>query len=552
MSRLAAFVATASMVTLPAFAAEQPGPANNDTTSSANARIAALEQAVSDLMREKGENWLTEQRSNEIRAVVQDVLNDADTRASLQTSNATSGYKDGFFIASPDGNFKLVINGENQLRWSYNWLSSRSMANSINTIVPPESGGELTGSFNNVGVAKAVYGFELRRVKLGFSGHVVDPGWQYSITLAYQQYFGSNLNPVGAANGSNSTSGSLADGGGVTGGDNFGSGFSLENGFIQRDLGSGFAVKFGQFKSPLLREWLVTSRNQLSIERSIMNTLFTTGWTQGIELDWSNDSLRAMVSYNDGANNANIGSISGTNVLGVTGDNLGVGFAQWAFTGRGEWKPFGSWRQFNDFSSMRGEEQGLLLGAAANWQRGGQQNVAETTTDVTPGSGNAEGIFLTWTVDATWELGGASVFGAWAMNTAYDLPLDNASINTYGAIVQGGYFVSDNVEVFARWEWMNTAGTPENSPKSVQTPSGDNINYLGAYNSFVNNIGTVGFNWYLGGRNLKLSADFGVSWKPLIFQTGLFGENIAGAEYRQEGIGGGGQLVGRTQLQLIF
>jgi hypothetical protein len=552
MSRIAAFVATASMVTLPAFAAEEPGPASNDTTSSANARIAALEQAVSDLMREKGENWLTEQRSNEIRAVVQDVLNDADTRASLQTSNATSGYKDGFFIASPDGNFKLVINGENQLRWSYNALSSRSMANSINTIVPPESGGELTGSFNNVGVAKAVYGFELRRVKLGFSGHVVDPGWQYSITLAYQQYFGSNLNPVGAANGSNSTSGSLADGGGVTGGDNFGSGFSLENGFIQRDLGSGFAVKFGQFKSPLLREWLVTSRNQLSIERSIMNTLFTTGWTQGIELDWSNDSLRAMVSYNDGANNANLGSISGTNVLGVTGDNLGVGFAQWAFTGRGEWKPFGSWQQFNDFSSMRGEEQGLLLGAAANWQRGGQQNVAETTTDVTPGSGNAEGIFLTWTVDATWELGGASVFGAWAMNTAYDLPLDNASINTYGAIVQGGYFVSDNVEVFARWEWMNTAGTPENSPKSVQTPSGDNINYLGAYNSFVNNIGTVGFNWYLGGRNLKLSADFGVSWKPLIFQTGLFGDNIAGAEYRQEGIGGGGQLVGRTQLQLIF
>ena len=164
-----------------AFAADATPPA---ASADANARIAALEQAVSDLMREKGESWLTQERANEIRAVVQDVLNDADTRTSLQTSTATSGYKDGFFIASPDGNFKLVINGENQLRWSYNWLSTRSMNNSENTIQPP--GVLIPGDFNSVGVAKAAYGFELRRVKLGFSGHVIDPGWQYSVTLAYR------------------------------------------------------------------------------------------------------------------------------------------------------------------------------------------------------------------------------------------------------------------------------------------------------------------------------------------------------------------------------
>jgi hypothetical protein len=283
-----------------------------------------------------------------------------------------------------------------------------------------------------------------------------------------------------------------------------------------------------------------------------MCTLFTTGWTQGIELDWNNDILRAMVSYNDGANNANLGSISGTNVLGVTGDNLGVGFAQWAVTARGEWKPFGNWALFDDFSSMRGESEGLLLGAGLNWQRGGQQNVQSSSIDVTPGSGNAEAIYLTWTADATLEFGGASLFGAWAMNTSYDLPLANQSIDTYGAIVQGGYFLSDSFELFARWEWMNTASTAGNNARSARTPTGENINWLSAYNGFVNNIGTVGFNWYLGGRKLKFTGDFGVSWNPLIFQTGLFGDNIAGAEYRQEGIGGGGQIVARTQLQLLF
>jgi hypothetical protein len=543
---------SATLISLTASTALGADIAQQPPTTDQGARIAALEKAVSDLMQEKGENWLTEQRTNEIRAVVADVLADADTRSSLQGTAATSGYRDGFFIASPDGNFKLVINGENQLRWSYNWLSTRSMSNSVNTVVPPQSQPEIDGSFTRVGVAKAAYGFEIRRMKLGFSGHVLDPGWQYKVTLAYQQYFGSNLNPVGAANGSNSTTGSLADGGGVTGGDNFGSGFSLENGYIQRDLGSGFALKVGQFKSAMLREWIVSSRDQLAVERSIMSSLFSTGWTQGLELDWTGESLRAMVSYNDGANNANIGSISGTNVLGVTGDNLGVGFDSWAVTGRGEWKPLGSWATFDDFSSMRGEESGLLLGAALNWQQGGQQDVVLTTLDVTPGSGNAEGNFLTWTMDATWELGGASLFAAWAMNTVYALPANNASINSYGAVVQGGWFISDSVELFARWEWMSTAGTPENNPMSASTPSGENINFLSSYNGFVNNIGTMGFNWYLGGRRVKLTGDVGVSWNPVIFQTGLFGDNIAGAEYRQEGIGGGGQIVGRTQLQLLF
>ena len=518
--------------------------ASVDGGTDAMNEIANLKKEIAELKAANGDKWLTEQRETEIRAVVQDVLADADTRSSLQAAQATSGYNNGFFISSPDGNFKLQMNGQLQTRWAYNWLSNRDMNNSEATIADP-TGATSTGTFNQLGVAKAAYGFEVRRAKLEFSGHISDPSWQYAVTLAYQQFFNSNTLSNDAYN--------FAGGGGVSQGDNFAGGIGLENAYVKKDLGNGFNVMVGQFKSPFLREWLVSSKYQLAVERSLVSTLFSTGWTQGIQLGWNNDMLRVMASYNDGANNANIGSISGTNVFAVTGDNLGVGFAQWAFTGRGEWKPFGSWQQFNDFSSMRGEASGLLLGAAINWQRGGQQDVGNTSTIVTPGSGNAEATFLTWTVDATWELGGASLFAAWAMNTAYTVPLGNNSINTYGTIVQGGYFVSNDVELFARWEWMSTASTPDNSPQSVNTPSGENINFLGAYNSFVNNIGTVGFNWYIGGaRGLKFTSDFGVSWKPLIFQTGLFGDNIAGAEYREEGVGGGGQLVARTQLQLLF
>jgi hypothetical protein len=531
--------ATLAVVALAANAFAADATVSATTTTAATndaARIAALEKAVSDLMQEKGENWLTAQRASEIRSVVQDVLSDADTRASLASTAATAGYDDGFFIASPDGNFKMKLNGQLQSRFAYNWLSSRTMTNSQTQVSPVP-----IENFYQSGIAKAAYGFEIRRAKVAFSGHVIDPGWQYEIELAYQQFFGSNQSPAANATGSNSTTGQLNEGGGVSGGDNYAGGFALENAYIERSLGSGFGLKVGQFKSPFLREWLTSSKNQLAAERSIVNSLFSTGWTQGLELDWRNDHLNVMLSYNDGANNANLGSTSGTQV--DNSGNIGVGFAQWAFTGRVEYMLFGNWKQFGDFSSMRGEASGLLFGAGVNWQRGGQQDYNDTNQ--TPTSGNADAHFITWTVDATWDLGGASMFAAWIMNTSYGVPAGTESINTFGSIIQGGYFISDTVEVFGRWEWMNTQSTSGNQ-------AGPNIQFDGSNNAFVNNIGTVGMNWYLNGRNVKFTTDCGVSWNPVIFQTGLYGDNIAGANYRQEGSAGGGQIVARTQLQLLF
>lgn len=60
-------------------------------------------------------HWLTEQRADEIRAIVSDVLADSNARTSLQSSGATAGWnKDqgGFFIASPSGDFKMNIKGQ--------------------------------------------------------------------------------------------------------------------------------------------------------------------------------------------------------------------------------------------------------------------------------------------------------------------------------------------------------------------------------------------------------------------------------------------------------
>jgi hypothetical protein len=84
------------------------------------AEIAQLRAELAEMKAQNGDKWLTEERAAEIKGLVKDVLADAETRTSLQATGATSGYDNGFFIGSADGNFKLKINALAQMRWTYN------------------------------------------------------------------------------------------------------------------------------------------------------------------------------------------------------------------------------------------------------------------------------------------------------------------------------------------------------------------------------------------------------------------------------------------------
>src|SRR2546426_4285979 len=73
--------------------------------------VQNLQQQVDDLKSASNDNWLTQKRAEEIRSLVQDVLADADTRASLLESGVMAGWDKGFFIGSADGNWRLNIAG---------------------------------------------------------------------------------------------------------------------------------------------------------------------------------------------------------------------------------------------------------------------------------------------------------------------------------------------------------------------------------------------------------------------------------------------------------
>jgi hypothetical protein len=214
------------------------------------ARIAELEAQVAKLT---GDNWLTEERAEEIRGVVQDVLADADTRASLLQSGMTAGYDNGFVIGSSDGNFSLKLNGQMQARFIYNNQDDGSITN-------PNS-----NDTNR-------WGFENTRTKLIFTGNVGGPQWRYKIQGNFDR----------------------------DGGD-----FFLEDAVISYDCGNGWTLMMGQTKVPLNHEYLVDDAQQLAIERSNVSYYYNGGRTQGLLVNYMADQWQVTAGYTDGANQLN-------------------------------------------------------------------------------------------------------------------------------------------------------------------------------------------------------------------------------------------------------
>lgn len=420
------------------------------------AQVEALKQKVAELeSANKGDNWLTEQRAAEIRGVVHDVLADADTRASLLQGGMSAGYDDGFVLGSNDGNFSLTLNGLMQARFVYN--DQDEMASSDTSR----------------------WGFENTRTRLIFSGHVVDPSWTYKI----QGDFGRNGT------------------------------FGLLDAWIQKDYGNGWYSRIGQFKGPLLREESVEAGQQLAVERSLVNEVFTLDRVQGLLVGYQGDQFRMQASLHDGARSLN--------------SNALVLDTEFAASARGEFLLSGNWDQFEDFTSFQEDSQGIMVGVAGAYER---DEYGENTVF---NAANMEDERITLTGDISAEFGGANLFAALMYSD-----FDSTDTNPWGFVAQGGYFFTEDFEVFARWEYidfdMAVVGSEDES-----------------------NIATVGFNKYMAGSNshqLKWTTDFGYAFDPVPAGSDVSGNPVAlgVAGYRADTADEDGQFVVRSQIQLMF
>ena len=229
---------------------------------------------------------------------------------------------------------------------------------------------------------------------------------------------------------------------------------ALEDAYGKWKINDDVTLKIGQFKQSMLREENMSSSKQLASERSAVNETFNQGFSQGIEASFGGDSWRGAVGFTDGFGTSNTAFNSSSE-------------ADYALNARFDFL-FGDaeWGQFGQFTSWRGSASGGMIGAAIAYQSTGSTNPAlANDVDMTTG-----------TIDFSYVSDGWNLFaaGVWRnMDTGAGTDMDD-----FGVIVQGGFFVTDQDELFGRWDAI--------FPDSNNAPADEEFNAL-----------TFGWNHYL-------------------------------------------------------
>ncbi len=387
--------------------------------ASPDPRLDAMQLELDGLRRQidavrvrQNEPWLTERRAHEVKALIGEVLADADTRASLLTEEFTCYYDHGFILRDHD-TFLLKI---------CSYIQFRHLYNSAHEVADDEIGG-----------------FQSRRVALMFSGHIGSPQVSYMLMPTFSRSTGNA---------------------------------QFEYAYVKYKVDDQWDVTAGQIKAPFDREWLTSARLQPMVERSYVNSQFSSLYVQGVQVTRRDDNTRLLLSLHNGTWGWNT--------------DFDEDRTDYALGARGEWMVFGNWKQFSDLVGWSGDD-GLLLGAAVEYDHG------ET------GSGTATPDILKYTADISREGDGWNLFGAF---TGRHIESNGSAglldAQQWGALIQGGVFiVPDKLDIYARYEWIDTDGVAFKPSTGVTTATDNDVAQLV----------TLGTNWFLNGHNTKLSFD---------------------------------------------
>ena len=457
------------------------------------AQNAEMKAQVAQLKTSSNDYWLNEQRTEEVKAIVRDVMSDADTRASLQGTGATSGYNKGFFIASEDGKFLLRVGALTQLRYAASFRES-----------PP------------AGSPNPSNGFEVRRFEPGISGYVGDPRFEYTLILQADK----------------ST-------------DNV----TLKEAWVNYKLTDELSLTGGRFKPLFSHEENVSSGKQMAVERTTVNNYFSIGHTQGLQLAYTTDDFRVTIGANNGvrAGEATASAIPAGSqpLVAPTGgaNAYNQDNALDAITSRVDYKLEGEWKQWGDFADWSDDEAFLTVGGGAHYQKD------NNGTNEAAGKGD----FILWTADIMSHAGGLSVYSAgYGFTTLSGSKNGGTTVNSfaepdyndYGTVTQFSYqVVPDKFEPFFRWEII----LPDDRHYAQNTSPNSDATLV--------RVVTAGANYYFRKHDAKVTLD--VMWSPdtISAQTagGVTGAVYSGADWSPDTYNTSrNQVVVRAQFQLLF
>jgi hypothetical protein len=303
-----------------------------------------------------------------------ELLADTGYRQSLLADGPTSGFVNGRFMLGDGGANVLYIRGYAQHRYYANFRDREE---------------ETEDSFT--------HGFQEARVRLRFAGSIYSKKLTYDIQTELAR----------------------ADGA------------ILVDSEIRYTFENKAYVRAGQYKPRFNREEIVIDSSQLAVERSLSNSIFTLGRSQGAGAGWEGSKVNISIDIHEGAANLNQPFDSPRE-------------ADFATALRTEWMPVGdSFRRYSDFTSWRGSEFTMLLGAAINFETYGETGPGPST--ISP-----DRDVLGLTADVSFEGNGWNAFAAGLFR---DVDLQAGSnTSDFGAVVQGGVFVTEQAELFARYD----------------------------------------------------------------------------------------------------
>jgi len=323
-------------------------------------------------------------------------------------------------------------------------------------------GGEVQTRYVSVrrgaGADSVDAGFQIRRARLVVSGWFLRPQLTFRVRPSYDRATGN---------------------------------LQFDDAWVAYGRDDGLKARLGQYKPDVLREEIIPNFSELAVEASYASTYFGLDYTQALQLTWGGGRWRPSLLLHDGSYGAN---------TDFNADRTTV-----AVAGRLELLAAGDWASFAGSSGWAAATRGVLIGVAADYERG-QRAPSGPSPDV---------VKVTADVSAVWP--GASLLAAlylqhftmlWGGAGAAPTRLNGA--DQLGLVAQAGWFAArDRVELFARYEWMDFGGVYyRNSAGAAQA---------GSRNLAVSHlrIATGGVNWYVLGEGAKLSLDLQVTGDPV-------------------------------------
>lgn len=327
---------------------------------------------------------------------------------------------------------------------------------------------------------------------------------------------------------------------------------TLRSAYAKWSIDDNWTFLFGQMKNPFSFEANVAPEFSQGVERSIVKGFFDVGYTQGIALNYTDDTFRFTGVISDGP----AIYLGGTNAANSFYNSAGE--SDISLTGRVDVLFEGSWDQFSDFASWQGSNDAIRVGGAIHWSTRGDTNPAAVTSSIWGGVANfpaggsidTEDVFA-WTVDASYESDGWGIFAAY---TSLNLDADfltaggadggSNDLTNDGFVLQGNVFLSEQAELFARYS-------------VIFLDDDANLGLISATSEDSYSTIVAGMNYYLVPESHAARFSVDVAW-AVEDSSGI--DSFGFSDYQTTGfLGAGGsgtaadeEIMIRAQMSLLF